>query len=283
MRLPDGVLADDECVLPASPEHGVALGSHAGALKADLSFGPLPRRSQLSDSDSESVASSTSSSSSNPPPAQHSFPTLTALIQTLLAFHRPSGLFPKLNSTAPQDAQWILPLPQPMKCSTAEDVFMVLKASGLMNGVLDSSALAGRPAEERGGIVEGDPEEGGREEGEQSIDGVVEDLSEAQLEGERVELVLKKWYDMDRSREFRLFVRGDVLVGASSLGLPRRDACCPGLLLTSRPRAPCRHLATRHQPLPAPACGRHAVQDQDGAVVLLRRDDAQQVPRRARL
>lgn len=129
----------------------------------------------------------------------------------LLGTHRPLGLFPKLNTTAPQDAQWILPLPQPLKCSTAEDVFMVLKASGLMNGILEGSLFAGRPAEERGDVAqEADLES---ERGEISIDGVVEDLSEAELEGERIELVLKKWYDMDRSREFRLFIRGDVLLG----------------------------------------------------------------------
>jgi hypothetical protein len=174
----------------------------------------FPSRSQLSDSDSDSVASSGSSSSSSsdgPLPARHLFPALTELVQTLLSTHRPSGLFPKLNTTAPQDAQWILPLPQPLKCSTAEDVFMVLKASGLMNGVVESSLLAGRPAEERGGVAH---EADGETEGEISIDGVVEDLSDAELAGERVELVLKKWYDMDRSREFRLFVRGDVLLGA---------------------------------------------------------------------
>lgn len=32
-------------------------------------------------------------------------------------------------------------------------------------------------------------------------------------EGERVEIVLKKWYDLERSREFRMFVRDETLIG----------------------------------------------------------------------
>lgn len=35
-------------------------------------------------------------------------------------------------------------------------------------------------------------------------------------EGWKMELVLKKWYDMNPSREFRCFVRDEVLLGMST-------------------------------------------------------------------
>lgn len=84
---------------------------------------------------------------------------------------------------------------------------MVLKASGLMNGVMDGL------------------DQEGLGDGEEAVDGVMEDMEEG-WEGERLELVLKKWYDLDRSREFRLFVRGERLIGTSPSTPPARwDAC----------------------------------------------------------
>lgn len=127
-----------------------------------------------------------------------------------------------------------------MKCTDVNDVFMVVKASGLMNGIMEGSAVAGLPTEERGELAEEDVEsvgEGSLQGEELSIDGVVEDLSPDNLKGERLEFVLKKWYDMDRSREFRLFVRGNVLIGESLQFLSKEHG------LTSSVCA-CRHLAT---------------------------------------
>ncbi|KAL7418231.1 D123-domain-containing protein [Mrakia frigida] len=154
--------------------------------------------SQLSDSsdeDEEESSSSSSSSSSSCPPS-HSFPSFTTLITSTLLLY---PIFPKINNLAPQDAQWILPLSQPLKCTTIQDVYLALKASALTAVALDDHRDLSGVDEDDGTVVEG----------------VVEDLSEEQEEGERVEVVLKKWYDLERSREFRLFVRGEVLLGIS--------------------------------------------------------------------
>ena len=76
----------------------------------------------------------------------------------------------------------MLPAGSPMKCTSPSDVYMLLKSS----------------------------------------DFVLHDLDRAQLfegcEGEQpdyqLELVLRKWYPVDRSRELRCFVRRERLIGA---------------------------------------------------------------------
>ena len=37
--------------------------------------------------------------------------------------------------------------------------------------------------------------------------------SDLELVGEEMEMVLKKWYDVDRAREMRVFVKGGEVVG----------------------------------------------------------------------
>jgi hypothetical protein len=81
---------------------------------------------------------------------------------------------------------------------------LVLKASGLMVGVVEGGVVgAGREPGER------DEEGGGGRGMEEKRAGEEEEEEELGLE-----VVLKKWYDMDRSREFRCFVREGVLVGS---------------------------------------------------------------------
>lgn len=142
-----------------------------------------------------------------------------------------------------------------------------------MNGIMEGSAVAGLPTEERGELAEEDVESGGEGslQGEElSIDGVVEDLSSNNLTGERLEFVLKKWYDMDRSREFRLFVRGNVLIGESLHFLSKEHRLTLSVCA-------CRHLATRLEPLPAPPGRGHAGADQVGSLKLLPKHCAKQV------
>ncbi|CED83305.1 Uncharacterized conserved protein [Phaffia rhodozyma] len=169
MRLPDGVLLED-------------LESHDDDADDD------------DDDDDDDVADDDSSSSSSSTPPVYSLPRLTSHIASTFTTFKPSGVFPKLNSVCPQDAQWILPFPLPMKCPSIEDLFMVLKASGLMNGVMEALNQT-------------------RTDGEEAVDGVIEDETEDQGQGELLEMVLKKWYDLDRSREFRMFIRDNTLLG----------------------------------------------------------------------
>lgn len=96
---------------------------------------------------------------------------------------------------------------QPLKCTTVHDVYLVLKASSLTAVALDDHRdLSGVDEDDR-----------------TVVEGVVKDLTNEQEEGERVEVVLKKWYDLERSREFRMFVRDDVLLGESAACSTRRS------------------------------------------------------------
>lgn len=185
-------------------EHTTCIGT---ARKHQLTLSYVFCSSQLSDSDSDDDAgSSSSSSTSSAAPAVHSFPALTDLITSTLALY---PIFPKINNLAPQDAQWILPLSAPLKCTAVEDVYLALKASALTAVALDNDRDLSSVDEDDGSVVEGVIEDMRPEEGAEGNE----------REGERVEIVLKKWYDLDRSREFRLFIRDETLIGQSGLCL----------------------------------------------------------------
>ena len=71
----------------------------------------------------------------------------------------------------------------PLKCTSPADVYLLLKASDFVSHDLSHAY-------------------------EQCIDGKEGEKPE------RCELVLKKWFDMPRSQEFRCFVSGNQLTGA---------------------------------------------------------------------
>jgi hypothetical protein len=122
-----------------------------------------------------------------------------------------AGVFPKLNWTSPkvcdilfarlqgfvlritadsvQDAAFIIPQTShgPLYCTTPSDIYLLLKSSDFIPHDLD-------PATAYEGC---DPE--------------------SRLENIRVELVLRKYVTLDPAREFRCFVRGNILLGQSSL------------------------------------------------------------------
>lgn len=110
------------------------------------------------------------------------FPALSARIADVLRDY--GAVFPKLNWSAPQDAAWIMP-GHTLKCQTPNDVYLLLKSSDFaMKDLTQLREL--QAACER----------------------------EQRPERPRLQLVLKKWFDMPRSHEFRCFVRGGQLVGA---------------------------------------------------------------------
>lgn len=92
-------------------------------------------------------------------------------------------MFPKLNWSAPKDARWISPSP-PLRCLTPADVYLLLKSSDFVTHDVD-------PLQAYEGCT-------GNDDGLHSL-----------------ELVLKKYYVMQESREVRCFIRRGVLVGAS--------------------------------------------------------------------
>ncbi|KAI9462262.1 cytoplasmic protein [Boletus coccyginus] len=137
-------------------------------------------KSTLSDEDE-----SESFDRSEPEVHHFSFPELDARIRAAVDEYQ--AVFPKLNFTSPKDAAWVLPMSSPLKCTSPADVYLLLKSSDFVTHDLN---------------------------GERVFEGCGA--------GERplydLELVLRKWYSVDRSREVRCFVRNDML-----LGITQRD------------------------------------------------------------
>ncbi|KAG6811627.1 hypothetical protein H0H92_006496 [Tricholoma furcatifolium] len=109
------------------------------------------------------------------------FPELDAQIRECIASYE--AVFPKLNFSSPKDAAWILPASSPLKCTSPSDVYLLLKSSDFINHDLSA---------------------------ENVFAGCDDPPSSHELE-----LVLRKWYAMDRSRELRCFVRHNVLIAIS--------------------------------------------------------------------
>ncbi|KAG1898122.1 D123-domain-containing protein [Suillus fuscotomentosus] len=113
-----------------------------------------------------------------------SFPDLDERIRQIIKEY--GAIFPKLNFSSPKDASWILPPSSPLKCTSPSDVYILLKSSDFISHDL-------------------------------SIDAVFEgcQYDPSNPPSYQLELVLRKWYPVDRSREFRCFVCEDRLIGIS--------------------------------------------------------------------
>ncbi|KZS93583.1 cytoplasmic protein [Sistotremastrum niveocremeum HHB9708] len=133
-------------------------------------------------SDSESASDEHEDQDETRPP-HYSFPELDAQIRAVIEEY--DAVFPKLNFTSPQDSMWLLPSSTPLKCTSPADVYLILKSSDFVTHDLLASSVF-----------------------EDCVDFIPEIDSQYELE-----LVLKKWYSMDRSREFRCFVREGRLIG----------------------------------------------------------------------
>ncbi|KAJ4482201.1 D123-domain-containing protein [Lentinula aciculospora] len=110
------------------------------------------------------------------------FPELDEKIRAVVKEY--GAVFPKLNFSSPQDASWILPASSPLKCTSPADVYLLLKSSDFISHDLFPSMV---------------------------FDGCEPIASNSY----NLELVLRKWYSFDRSRELRCFVRDNVLLGIS--------------------------------------------------------------------
>ncbi|KAF9496484.1 D123-domain-containing protein [Pleurotus eryngii] len=161
-------------------------------LNADGVFVPegsddIPVRSTLSDDEGgseedEEEAGSEHELNDETPPRRYAFPELDDKIRMCIKEY--GAVFPKLNFSAPRDASWVLPASSPLKCTTPSDVYLLLKSSDFITHDLSKAA-----------VFDG------------CLDGGGDDYS--------LELVLRKWYPVDRSREVRCFVRDNVLIGIS--------------------------------------------------------------------
>ncbi|KAH7340666.1 D123-domain-containing protein [Rhizoctonia solani] len=149
------------------------------------------------------------------PMARFSFPELDQQIRQAISIYE--AVFPKLNWTAPKDASWMLTSSGPLRCTSPADVYLLLKSSDFAMHDLDNSR-----------IFEGcvDDSHSGRNHANNgfsngTVNGSVPDSSSiASDSGEkdsdfRLELVLKKWYEIERSREVRCFIRDNQLLAIS--------------------------------------------------------------------
>jgi len=115
-----------------------------------------------------------------------SFPELDAKVRKCIKEY--GAIFPKLNFSSPKDASWILPASSPLKCTSPADIYLLLKSSDFVSHDLSKET-----------VFEGCG---------------VSTASDLTLTYE-LELVLRKWYPIDRSRELRCFVRQEHLLGIS--------------------------------------------------------------------
>ncbi|TFK83813.1 D123-domain-containing protein [Polyporus arcularius HHB13444] len=114
------------------------------------------------------------------------FPELDAQIRAAVAEY--GAVFPKLNFSSPRDAAWMLPASSPLKCMSPADVYLLLKSSDFVQHDLDVELV---------------------------FDGCDPAHDPQAPTPYELELVLRKWYPVDRARELRCFVRQETLVGIS--------------------------------------------------------------------
>ncbi|KAF5382611.1 hypothetical protein D9615_002969 [Tricholomella constricta] len=149
-------------------------------LEADGVFVPegsedVPAESTLSDDEADDA------DDENERPT-FAFPELDTRIRDCVKEY--GAVFPKLNFSSAKDASWILPASSPLKCTSPADVYMLLKSSDFITHDL-------------------------------SIESVFDGCEDVPPSPCDLELVLRKWYPVDKSRELRCFVRHNVLVGIS--------------------------------------------------------------------
>ncbi|GAA5979682.1 hypothetical protein JCM5350_003811 [Sporobolomyces pararoseus] len=169
--------------------------------------------SELSDSESDEEEEE-DSDSDDEPVKQFSFPQLDAEIRSVLSRYD-GAVFPKLNWSSPQDAAWMIP-GQNLKCQNPADVYLLLKSSDFISHDLDHAFDE---------CVDFDPSslstasEGLPDVSNLNIDDSTTTSSSQPSRRQRrpysFELVLKKWFDMPKSQEWRCFVKDCRLIGIS--------------------------------------------------------------------
>ncbi|GAA5870789.1 hypothetical protein JCM3774_001678 [Rhodotorula dairenensis] len=198
-----------------------------------------------------------------------SFPRLDAEIRSAIAKYD-GAVFPKLNWSSPQDAAWMV-AGQTMKCQTPADVYLLLKSSDFISHDLDHAfadcvdaqpqpqpptlSLDGistsvervtddvaaldlgteePPSARRGGEAEEVP---ARRTSSSYAAETAPARTTTRTRPYEFELVLKKWFDMPKSQEWRCFVRQDRL-----LGISQRDSTLYDFFQPERARTEIRDL-----------------------------------------
>ncbi|KAI9482933.1 MAG: D123-domain-containing protein [Benjaminiella poitrasii] len=171
-------------ILPLSEEFIEYLNAEGIYLPEDGQ--PIAASIEEIDSDEEITEFNDNAEENNELP---NFPEVEKEIkETIYEFE--GAVFPKLNWTSPRDAAWITAT-QSLKCTSPFDVFLLLKSSDFINHDLNHAYEDCIDAEER--------------ENEQSKC--------------RFNLVLRKWYDLQPSMEFRCFVKDQEIIGITQRDL----------------------------------------------------------------
>ncbi|KAF8208896.1 cytoplasmic protein [Mycena galopus ATCC 62051] len=147
----------------------------------------LPAESTLSDDEGNAEDSDDAEDEDEDGPRRRfAFPELDTQIRECIRTY--GAVFPKLNFSSPKDASWILPQSSPCKCTSPADVYMLLKTSDFITHDLSAESV---------------------------FAGCDPSPTNSESESYELELVLRKWYPVDRSRELRCFVRENTLIGLS--------------------------------------------------------------------
>lgn len=120
---------------------------------------------------------------------------------------------PKMQWSCPKDASWILPN-NTVQCSTPDDVFLLLKSSDRIAHDIETlhhilAHCKDSPRSPLSRAHECCEEEGAAVSGDQESDSSHENT--ITLDNSHV-IALRKWYDLKPGREFRCFVKENVLV-----------------------------------------------------------------------
>ncbi|EPQ27983.1 uncharacterized protein PFL1_04310 [Pseudozyma flocculosa PF-1] len=198
---------------------------------------PDGRFQSLSDDEAE-VLSAPSDDDDDDAEAEEppTFAALDAAIRTAIARYD-GAVFPKLNWSAPQDAAWILP-GSTLRCTTPEDVYLVLKSSDFVTKDVEQAAELAQlqrqrqQADERPDTLEAATSRLAVSSGSDSANpapstatataqpprpaaatsATAATATTATPATPELTLVLKKYFEMPKSHEFRCFVRRHTLV-----------------------------------------------------------------------
>ncbi|KAJ3247520.1 hypothetical protein HDU78_003933 [Chytriomyces hyalinus] len=183
-------------IVPLSAEFIEYLNQDGVFLPLDSNGMPQPSYdSNRDDDDADSQHSDSDNSEQDAEWARDkipSFPELTARIADEIE-SLGGVVFPKLNWSSPKDASWMT-LDGTLRCKTSADIFLLLKSSDFIAHDLTC------PFDACSAPNETETPDGGDA-------STVSDFQE-------YELILRKWYDLNPSMEFRCFVGNHVLLGA---------------------------------------------------------------------
>jgi len=143
-----------------------------------------------------------------------SFPSLEKQINTVIDEFN-GKVFPKLNWSAPKDAAWIS-ISQSLKCTNPSEIFLLLKSSDFINHDISHAYenCSDYKAPSNDNIEEVNNQEKNDESDTKSQS--LSQLNEKSItRPDTFHLVLRKWYDLLPSMEFRCFVRNNELIGIS--------------------------------------------------------------------